>query len=125
LRIDYVFHSEEWRALDARIRPWDGESDHRPVLVRLAYLGPGAQRGVGDGRVAQRSDRPASREEVDEDDDQADDQQDVDEAAKGVAGNQPQQPQHQQDDADGHEHGGAPLSPAWGPEPSERRPRRS
>ncbi|HLV11781.1 MAG TPA: endonuclease/exonuclease/phosphatase family protein [Trueperaceae bacterium] len=42
LRIDYVFHSEEWRALDARIGPWDGESDHRPVLVRLAYLGPGA-----------------------------------------------------------------------------------
>jgi len=40
LRIDYVFHSGEWRAIDARIGPWDGESDHRPLLVTLAYLGP-------------------------------------------------------------------------------------
>ncbi len=39
LRIDYVFHSEEWRALDARIGPWDGGSDHRPLLVRLAFVG--------------------------------------------------------------------------------------
>ncbi len=40
LRIDYVFHSPEWRALDTRIGPWDGESDHRPVLARLGYVGP-------------------------------------------------------------------------------------
>src|SRR5690554_1042029 len=39
LRIDYVFHSEEWRALDARIGPWDGGSDHRPVLVHLGFVG--------------------------------------------------------------------------------------
>ncbi len=38
LRIDYVFHSEEWRAIDARIGPWDGDSDHRPVLVELALV---------------------------------------------------------------------------------------
>ena len=36
VRIDYVFHSREWTVQWARIGPWDGVSDHRPVLVRLA-----------------------------------------------------------------------------------------
>ena len=36
VRIDYVFHSRDWNAQWARIGPWDGVSDHRPVLVRLA-----------------------------------------------------------------------------------------
>jgi endonuclease/exonuclease/phosphatase family metal-dependent hydrolase len=35
VRIDYVFHSRHWCALSARIGPWDGISDHRPVWVRL------------------------------------------------------------------------------------------
>jgi endonuclease/exonuclease/phosphatase (EEP) superfamily protein YafD len=35
VRIDYVLHSREWRALDARIGPWDGASDHRPVIATL------------------------------------------------------------------------------------------
>jgi len=37
LRIDYVFHSDEIVATDARIAPWDGTSDHRPVQVNLAW----------------------------------------------------------------------------------------
>jgi endonuclease/exonuclease/phosphatase (EEP) superfamily protein YafD len=35
-RIDYVFHSYHWRATSAWIGPWDGVSDHRPVVARLA-----------------------------------------------------------------------------------------
>jgi vancomycin resistance protein VanJ len=35
VRIDYVFYSEHWRALSARIGPWDGISDHRPVMATL------------------------------------------------------------------------------------------
>lgn len=35
VRIDYVFHSPHWRAASARIGPWDGVSDHRPVVVEL------------------------------------------------------------------------------------------
>ncbi len=38
VRIDYVFHSRQWRAVDAHIGPWDGGSDHRPVVATLALL---------------------------------------------------------------------------------------
>ncbi|HET8985546.1 MAG TPA: endonuclease/exonuclease/phosphatase family protein [Trueperaceae bacterium] len=41
LRIDYVFHSDEIETTRAVIGPWDGGSDHRPVLVTLAW--PGAR----------------------------------------------------------------------------------
>jgi endonuclease/exonuclease/phosphatase (EEP) superfamily protein YafD len=34
-RIDYVFHSRHWRATSAWIGPWDGASDHRPVVAKL------------------------------------------------------------------------------------------
>jgi endonuclease/exonuclease/phosphatase family metal-dependent hydrolase len=40
VRIDYVFHSDHWRAVSAWIGPWDGFSDHRPVAARLALRGP-------------------------------------------------------------------------------------
>ena len=36
VRIDYVFHSRHWRATSASIGPWDGVSDHRPVVAQLA-----------------------------------------------------------------------------------------
>ncbi len=39
LRIDYVFHSPHWQATSARIGPWDGVSDHRPVIAELALTG--------------------------------------------------------------------------------------
>lgn len=39
LRIDYVFHSGELIATDARFAPWDGTSDHRPIAVTLAWPG--------------------------------------------------------------------------------------
>jgi vancomycin resistance protein VanJ len=35
-RIDYVFHSRDMVALSSRIGPWDGYSDHRPVIATLA-----------------------------------------------------------------------------------------
>ncbi len=35
VRIDFVFHSAHWRAVSARIGPFDGVSDHRPVIVEL------------------------------------------------------------------------------------------
>jgi vancomycin resistance protein VanJ len=35
IRIDYIFHSLHWRAVSAEIGPWDGYSDHRPVVVKL------------------------------------------------------------------------------------------
>lgn len=37
LRIDYVFFTPELSAIDARIGPWDGASDHRPVVAVLAW----------------------------------------------------------------------------------------
>lgn len=35
VRIDYVFHSRHWQAAWAGIGPWDGVSDHRPVIAKL------------------------------------------------------------------------------------------
>jgi vancomycin resistance protein VanJ len=35
VRIDYVFHSAEWRAEEAWVGAWDGVSDHHPVVARL------------------------------------------------------------------------------------------
>jgi endonuclease/exonuclease/phosphatase (EEP) superfamily protein YafD len=45
VRIDYVFCSYDWQAVSARIGPWDGHSDHRPVIAEVAlsdapYAGP-------------------------------------------------------------------------------------
>ena len=34
-RIDHIFHSTHWQATAAWIGPWDGVSDHRPVVARL------------------------------------------------------------------------------------------
>jgi endonuclease/exonuclease/phosphatase (EEP) superfamily protein YafD len=34
-RIDFVFHSRHWRATSAWIGPFDGQSDHRPVVAQL------------------------------------------------------------------------------------------
>lgn len=39
VRIDYVFHSRHFTATDARFGPWDGYSDHRPVMARLVLKG--------------------------------------------------------------------------------------
>jgi endonuclease/exonuclease/phosphatase (EEP) superfamily protein YafD len=36
VRIDYVFHSDDFAAVAARLGPHDGYSDHRPVIVELA-----------------------------------------------------------------------------------------
>lgn len=35
IRIDYIFHSDDWHAINAQIGPWDGRSDHRPVIAEL------------------------------------------------------------------------------------------
>lgn len=39
IRLDYVFHSEHFVAVDARVWPDAGPSDHRPVRVELAFVG--------------------------------------------------------------------------------------
>jgi endonuclease/exonuclease/phosphatase (EEP) superfamily protein YafD len=36
VRIDFIFHSEELEAIDARLGPGDGGSDHRGVIATLA-----------------------------------------------------------------------------------------
>jgi endonuclease/exonuclease/phosphatase (EEP) superfamily protein YafD len=38
LRLDYVFCSDHWRVERAWIGPWDGVSDHRPVVARMTLL---------------------------------------------------------------------------------------
>jgi endonuclease/exonuclease/phosphatase (EEP) superfamily protein YafD len=43
IRIDYVFCSYDWQPIDARIGPWDGYSDHRPVIAEVALR----QQGYG------------------------------------------------------------------------------
>lgn len=40
IRIDYVFYSRHFRATEAWIGPWDGYSDHRPVVARLVLSNP-------------------------------------------------------------------------------------
>jgi endonuclease/exonuclease/phosphatase family metal-dependent hydrolase len=35
LRIDYIFYSSHFRAIEADVGPWDGASDHRPVRATL------------------------------------------------------------------------------------------
>jgi len=35
VRIDYIFYSHHFQATDAWLGPWDGASDHHPVLARL------------------------------------------------------------------------------------------
>ena len=35
VRIDHIFHSDEWQAEAAWVGEWDGFSDHRPVIARL------------------------------------------------------------------------------------------
>jgi len=39
-RIDYIFHSSDWRALEAHIAPFDGVSDHRGVVAVLEWRRP-------------------------------------------------------------------------------------
>jgi endonuclease/exonuclease/phosphatase (EEP) superfamily protein YafD len=41
VRIDYIFHDDHWRTESAWIGPWDGLSDHRPVIARLALVREG------------------------------------------------------------------------------------
>jgi vancomycin resistance protein VanJ len=38
VRIDYVWHSAHWQAVEARLGPWDGHSDHRPTIARLVLV---------------------------------------------------------------------------------------
>lgn len=35
LRLDYLFVTADWEALDFHIGEWDGQSDHRPVVATL------------------------------------------------------------------------------------------
>jgi vancomycin resistance protein VanJ len=35
VRIDYIFHSDEWKAEAAWVGEWDGSSDHHPVVAQL------------------------------------------------------------------------------------------
>jgi endonuclease/exonuclease/phosphatase (EEP) superfamily protein YafD len=37
VRIDYVFFSDHFTALSVEIGPWDGASDHRPVIADLVF----------------------------------------------------------------------------------------
>ncbi len=39
VRIDHIFHSDAWRAERAYVAPWDGQSDHLPVVARLVLTG--------------------------------------------------------------------------------------
>lgn len=38
IRIDYIFHNEQLRTREAWLGAWDGLSDHRPVIARLALV---------------------------------------------------------------------------------------
>ena len=40
VRIDYIFYSDDWQVIDARIAPWEGNSDHRGVVAVLALPAP-------------------------------------------------------------------------------------
>jgi len=35
IRIDFVWHSPHWQAINAQVGPWDGYSDHRPMIAQL------------------------------------------------------------------------------------------
>lgn len=38
-RIDYVFHSRHWRAVDASVLKMPTGSDHRPIIITLRWIG--------------------------------------------------------------------------------------
>ena len=38
MRIDYIFHSEDWITISAHTAHVDGVSDHRGVIVELAKI---------------------------------------------------------------------------------------
>lgn len=38
VRLDYIFHSDDFRALEARVWPTSGGSDHRPLLAQFEVL---------------------------------------------------------------------------------------
>lgn len=38
VRIDYIFHSAEWRAEESWVAEWDGTSDHLPVVAKLRLI---------------------------------------------------------------------------------------
>ncbi|MEA3341352.1 MAG: endonuclease/exonuclease/phosphatase family protein [Chloroflexota bacterium] len=40
VRIDHIFHSDDWQAEAAWVGEWDGASDHRPVIARLRLPRP-------------------------------------------------------------------------------------
>jgi hypothetical protein len=35
-RIGHTWYSPPWRAVQARVGPWDGQSDHLPLFATLA-----------------------------------------------------------------------------------------
>jgi len=39
IRIDFVWHSPHWRAINAQVGPWDGYSDHSPMIAQLVLVG--------------------------------------------------------------------------------------
>ena len=43
IRIDYIFHSRHFVATDARYGPWDGNSDHAPVMATLILKAEGIE----------------------------------------------------------------------------------
>lgn len=45
VRIDYIFHSDEWITRDIRIGDWNRGSDHRPVVARLSLCAEAGSTG--------------------------------------------------------------------------------
>jgi len=39
IRIDFVWYSPHWRAIDAQVGLWDGHFDHRPMIAQLVLAG--------------------------------------------------------------------------------------
>ncbi len=37
IRIDYIFHSDHWNPIAAKVGPWDTTSDHRPLTVHFTF----------------------------------------------------------------------------------------
>ena len=43
VRIDHIFHSHEFETIAAQVGPWDGYSDHRPVVAELVLRNKGEE----------------------------------------------------------------------------------
>src|SRR3546814_4553343 len=85
-------------AYEMRISDWISD-------VCSSDLGERAGAGAGFSRAESENSNPAARDQLPDHDDDGDDEQQMDEPARDVEGEEAEQPQNEQNDGNGPQHG--------------------